>query len=209
MMMSMRTRILVLAPLVLVLLLGAVPTAAAATAPVRRCTAPYSPDGPGVGYLGMRRSAPAIAWLRAVYGNEADHVVRPNRKNVFRSLALRPCPLRRGAITVWTTNPRAMIRRAWRQPWIRHIDIQWVRVRYGGVDAIRAVRRATTPAMLEAFERELGARLTTVGDDPHRDAIRVGIDLPHGSPVPAGADAIATRLLGLPAYVVAEQVSLT
>lgn len=176
-------------------------------AAVTRCTAPYDPAGTqGAGTRTMVRSAPAIRWLRAVYGEPTDHLASAaTRKNVLRGYALRPCAQNRGALTIWTTNPPAMIRRAWRQPWIYGIDIQWVRVRYGSNDAMRAVRAATTPAMLAAIEAHMGAPLTTAGDSWPDDAIRIGIDTTDIDALPSDANAWMTKQLGMAATVELEE----
>lgn len=154
-----------------------------------RCDLPYDPQGTTlVTQRTMRASAPALRWLNAVYGAQA-----PGRRNVLREVAVRPCALDRGSITVWTTNPTAMIRRAWAQPWARDVDIQWVRVRFGSRDAFGAVRRASTPAGIGALQEALGGPVTTIGDDPAHDCIRIGID---ADGLPDDAAARAFRLVG-------------
>jgi hypothetical protein len=179
---------------VLVALCALAPAAHAATAPPTRCDAPYDPASTSyVSARTMRASGPALRWLNGVYGSHA-----PQRMNVLREVAVRPCSISgRGAITIWTTDPPAMIRRAWRQPWIHRVDIQWVRVRFGSRDAWRAVRRATEPAVLAELEARLGP-LAVVGDDPARDRVLVGVDT---DSLPSDADEVANELLGVPAGV--------
>lgn len=172
----------------------------AAVAPPTRCTTPYDPAGTtGASQRTVVRSMPAIAWLRTVYG--VEHELTPRRKDAFRSVALRPCALDRGAITVWTTQPAAMIRRAWRQPWIRTVDVQWVRVRIGGVTALRAMQRLSDPAVQAQLEAALGGSFTTAYDDVVGDRLHLGID---AEELPADADARAAAILCVPVHVVIE-----
>jgi hypothetical protein len=189
-----RLRPVLLLVVALGLQLALAPTAGAATAPPTRCAAPYDPAGTTfVGQSTMRASAPALRWLGAVYGAQA-----PQRRNVLREVAVRPCSIPgRGAITVWTTNPPAMIRRAWRQPWIGRVDIQWVRVGFGSREAFRAVR-SIDAELLAAIEQRLGGPMTSAGDDPAHDCIHLGVAV---DALPADAAAIGAELLGLPTCV--------
>jgi hypothetical protein len=179
-------------------------TAAAAPPPVPppiRCDTPYDPAGTTlVSQQTMHASAPALRWLAAVYGAAA-----PQRKNVLREVAVRPCALDRGSITVWTTNPKAFLRRAWRQPWIRRVDIQVVKVRFGSRAAFRAVA-GVDEATMQLLSQRLDGQVVSVGDDPAHDCIRIGINADFL--LVEDPDAVATEIVGQPACVVFEHPAM-